>query len=82
MIIIMPEFLAIVFPRLWSTASVGDVNLVFKGYDSNITSMCKRRVTTDDDMINHWAKSDISYSTYLRIMMPKAQQDNYSMIRY
>jgi len=50
-IIIIAEFLAIVFPRPWSTASVGDVNLVFEGYDN--ISMHKRRVPTGDDSINH-----------------------------
>lgn len=52
MIITIPEFLVIVFPRLWSTASVGDVNLVFEGND-NIISMDKRRVTVGDDKTNH-----------------------------
>ena len=51
MIIIMPEFLAIVFPRLWSTASVGDVNLMFEGCDN--ISMYKGRVTISDDKMNH-----------------------------
>ena len=36
LIIIIPEFLAIVFLKLWPTASVGDVNLVFEGYDNII----------------------------------------------
>ena len=52
MIIITPEFFAMVFSRLWSTASVGDVNLVFKGYDINI-SMDERRVIISDDKTNH-----------------------------
>ena len=53
-IITIPEFLVIVFPRPWSTASVGDVNLpvVFEGND-NIISLYKRRVTIGDDKINH-----------------------------